>query len=212
VEVRSAALDALSRLGARAVPVLRERFRVEPDARLRETLLRRWSAIEDPLALLEDCGLLSTERAREVLVLLARQEHTFDWERLAPLASRRESVLDVAVLRCLRRQGAPAEAREWWADLFLRGYQPGATHATGDAAGVALRFLVEALRPLRLEELGLREREGLGRVREYLEDACASDPDAEDSDDEEEDLYEDEEGWGPGPASELLEWLRRHGR
>ncbi len=212
LEVRSAALEALSRLGARAAPVLCERFRDESDFRLREALLRQWSAAADALALLEECVLLPVERAREVLDLLARREHTFEWERLAPLATRREAVLDVAVLRCLRRQEASAEVREWWADLILRGYDPWAHLPTCEAARLALRFLVEALRPLRGEALGLGERERLARVREYLEALRAPDPDEEDSEDDEEDLYEDEEGWGPGPVSELLELLRQHSR
>lgn len=208
-EVRSAAVDALSRLGARAVPVLRERFRGEPDSGLRRSLLRGWLEAADALALLEDCALLPVDRAGEVLDLLASLKLTFEWERLAPIAARGEPVLDLSVLACLRQEGAPAEARMWWEDLVLRGYRTTRPRGAYEVGFRALCLLLKALPPLRWEALSAAERERLDRVRAVLEDVCAED---ETSDEDEEDLYEDDEGWGPGPESELLELLRQRAR
>jgi hypothetical protein len=208
LELRWAALDALTAAGERALPVLRERAWVEPDAGLAQAIRERWLELVGPAALLEECLELPPERAAELLWMLAETGQRFGWEDLALLTLRGESTLDLAVLACLRQEAAPAEARMWLEDLLVQGYEGTVTQEAREAAWKALRPLLEALRTVHAEDLELPERLRLGQVRALLQRLCARSRHEEDSG--EEDLYEDEDGcWSQEPEDELLALLRQ---
>jgi hypothetical protein len=209
LELRSAALDVLFRLGPRAGGLLRERAEREPDTTLRGTAQRRWLEAAGALAVLEACVRLPVDRAAEVLHRLAREGRTFGWAQLPPIAAREVPALDEVLLDCLRKEKAPTEVRQWWEDLVLRASAfKGPEHAGTGPRNLAWRvcpLLVEALRPLPWDSLPRREQARLDQVRQYLEEQLA----LEARDDIEEDLYEDEDGWAPRPDNALLELLRQ---
>jgi hypothetical protein len=171
LDVRRAAADRLlewAGLSGDLMPeVLVPRVRLEPDAPLRQELIRRGCALDGGLSLLAYLEDAPETTLGRVLRICAVQGLQFPWELLLPFVRRGEGWLDELLIDVLAAE-APAEAETWLLEVALRYWSmpsPEVEQGIREAASGALEWLASRLEAGHLKE---PDEQGMARARELL--------------------------------------------
>lgn len=165
LEVRRAAADRLlewAALSGEGMPeVLVPRVALEPEAQLRQELIRRGCALDGGRALLALLGDAPAETLGSLLKACAARGVHFPWEVLLPFVRREQAGLDSLLMEVLAPE-ASAEAEAWLLEVALRHWRapfPVVDERIGWAASRALECLWS-----RLEAGHLKEPDERGRA------------------------------------------------